>query len=934
MRRLVTLLLLFLIITPLLALSTPTIYYASQKPSWWNNRPSDGYAVIKYLYNVTVSFAENFEDGVIDNLVEMYNSTIYVGSYGYGGTSGLYFHDGGTTTKPYIEISMWSSIEDYNISVQIAVKEVGSDDHVPKIYVKNGSATFAGVKFGDDMFIYIYDAVAGSWINTTVPYSLESWQNVTIALHGESYDVYVNGTSVGSQSFAGDWTASPVLRIEVGGTTWGIGEAYVDNLEYPTWQTLVANETIPVGDAWNGTHLLFPPTFKLTLSNVTLGGNDTISPHLWDWSLDGVDDSILADFLDSEEAYSKFSVETYVRCDAILDNYGAALGTLAWSFVGGFVIFYDPTVNCVTFRVRDSIAGVEIRKSFEHTIHYGAWRRYTGVFDKPYVYTYTNGSLMGSKAWDYYVRTNGGIKLGDWSNTHIKGKMAYVKVYNRTLSQEEITEYRIVNSTNLLLFLDATFFNGTYYLDISGYDNHATPRNGIQREEASGKWLWLLKNLETDNLVHFRFFPSGTQIIVKDSNGNVVKSFVISGTPNPAGLVEDYTVSINSLSGATVEAYIPRSIYEEGASYRWMLACFATNGEAIFSASSGDAYRNCVNITQTTAVVLADEYHFKLSPESGSAVFRITDADNVQLEVNSNVGEWWVVDDAPLVYGTYNASTVYSDTGWYVNKFLPQRENRIHVPVNPRLYSFSVQDYAGMEYFEIWSQDYVVYSYFINQSSHAVWLEYGDLYTLYAKNSIETRGLGTIVADDVTSKEIIIGVRPQVEVPAAGRTAWSLQKGDGQYTFTIEGEIPFNVEVCFFNNSICDLQWFNASGVYAASFTYLSPAEYIYIRVHASPGWELTMPLSSSSAGNASGMLEPLETSYTLPFGLTWGAVIAVGGAAAMLLFLGVVGMVGVGVFASGAWLAFTTFLGFYPTPWSVTITLIILGIGLLMLKR
>jgi len=66
----------------------------------------------------------------------------------------------------------------------------------------------------------------------------------------------------------------------------------------------------------------------------------------------------------------------------------------------------------------------------------------------------------------------------------------------------------------------------------SGYNNHGVGYNNVTRVPDTRQWLYLVKGLASDGLVHFRFFPVNTRIEVYDSNNNLVTSFVITGTPN------------------------------------------------------------------------------------------------------------------------------------------------------------------------------------------------------------------------------------------------------------------------------------------------------------------------------------------------------------------------------------------------------------------
>ena len=120
-------------------------------------------------------------------------------------------------------------------------------------------------------------------------------------------------------------------------------------------------------------------------------------------------------------------------------------------------------------------------------------------------------------------------------------------IYSRALSDLEIVQaYNgVIGANGLALFLDATFFNGTHYIDLSGMGNHGVGYGGVSRVLSSRPHLYLVKGLHGDGLVHFRFFPVNTVVDVYDATTNsLVASFTIDGPANPAGMVEDYAVSL------------------------------------------------------------------------------------------------------------------------------------------------------------------------------------------------------------------------------------------------------------------------------------------------------------------------------------------------------------------------------------------------------
>jgi len=138
------------------------------------------------------------------------------------------------------------------------------------------------------------------------------------------------------------------------------------------------------------------------------------------------------------------------------------------------------------------------------------------------------------------------------------GYLANLLIYSRALSGQEIYNvytYNIISSSNLVLFLDPTFYNGTHYIDLSGNNNHGTPYGGVSRIVDSRQWLYLVKNRYCDGLLHLQWFPGGSKIYLFSGN-NLVASYTVPGSPSQQ--VPDYTVTIPS--GYTIDrvlAYIP-----------------------------------------------------------------------------------------------------------------------------------------------------------------------------------------------------------------------------------------------------------------------------------------------------------------------------------------------------------------------------------------
>jgi hypothetical protein len=114
--------------------------------------------------------------------------------------------------------------------------------------------------------------------------------------------------------------------------------------------------------------------------------------------------------------------------------------------------------------------------------------------------------------------------------------------------------------------------------------------NNVSRVADAGQWLYLVKNLSGDGLVHFRFFPVNTRVEVYDASGNLITSFIITGTPNAAGLIEDYAVSLPA-GNYTVKAYtyVDKTVSQNNGSSRYTYTARYSPGDTVRLALSTNA---------------------------------------------------------------------------------------------------------------------------------------------------------------------------------------------------------------------------------------------------------------------------------------------------------------------------------------------------------
>jgi len=408
------------------------------------------------------------------------------------------------------------------------------------------------------------------------------------------------------------------------------------------------------------------PYETVIVQNVSLQPGDALAPHLYTWFFDGVDDYVVVPLTvygwqgitvmelqypywpKANTAYSKYTM---------LGDYWTDYPSFFWATDNRYNYTWlnlhfvtrspDGTRRIYTFSIYD----------YRNTWVSTAWsfdlstRALVGYVNGVRVYSATvpsnettvlewNPDTATNPQW--YRRLVLGTSVGGAEN--MKMMQAYVLVYSRALSQDEVVGTqmnRVVNTSGLAVFLDPTFFNGTHYIDLSGNGNHGAPYGGVRRVPDSNTWIYVIKGLYSDGYVHLRFFPIGSVVQFIDSNGNVVRTVVVGSNhevvPLPPG-------------GYTVKAFISYGTYTSGSAYP------DTNGivRIPITAPSYDAY---LYVQANTSGLYAGVKHrvFKVSDIAYSV--SVPDFVNKSVPFNVTVSAWMTLDTAPASSITINGTT-------------------------------------------------------------------------------------------------------------------------------------------------------------------------------------------------------------------------------------------------------------------------------------
>jgi hypothetical protein len=297
---------------------------------------------------------------------------------------------------------------------------------------------------------------------------------------------------------------------------------------------------------------------------------DAVAPHLYDWYFDGINNHVVIPLTvygwpgitvlewlypfhpKANALWTMFSMIGDIWTDKPSAYYGTNNRHDYTYLVTVFATRRpDGTVGSYTFNIF-AYRNMWVNAAWQFSL---ANRVYAGYINGARVYSATIPSTeatilewnpdTATHPWMYRQFVLGANVYG---GGNMKMMQSSILIYSRALADPEIAQaYNgVVSSSGLAVFLDATFYNGTHYVDLAGGDNNGVGYGGVSRVLSDRPGLYLVKGLHGDGLVHFRFFPANTLVEVYDSSGSLVTRFAITGSANRAGLVEDYAVSLQA----------------------------------------------------------------------------------------------------------------------------------------------------------------------------------------------------------------------------------------------------------------------------------------------------------------------------------------------------------------------------------------------------
>ncbi|MEM0241219.1 MAG: LamG domain-containing protein [Candidatus Nezhaarchaeales archaeon] len=293
---------------------------------------------------------------------------------------------------------------------------------------------------------------------------------------------------------------------------------------------------------------------SILVPRTSVESGDVLAPHLYDWSFDGVDDYVgVPNTTTLLYGATELTMASWVKHSAVPSGWRNVVSKGS----SPLCIQHSSGGEYFEFAIQTSTGRTYVWSTTRTDLNVGKWFHVVAVWKSPTMYLYVNGALESTGTRDgVFVDTTYDFNIGRASegSRYFPGFISTALIYSRALSAVEVQQVysnSVVNASGLVLFLDATFFDGSKYVDLSGNGNHGTPYGGVGRIMSTQQWLWHVKALASDGLVHLRFFPNNTRIYYW--NGDVD---LIMAPQNTSGLIEDYAIDPGRISSKGGIKYI------------------------------------------------------------------------------------------------------------------------------------------------------------------------------------------------------------------------------------------------------------------------------------------------------------------------------------------------------------------------------------------
>ena len=324
------------------------------------------------------------------------------------------------------------------------------------------------------------------------------------------------------------------------------------------WDTVTGNVALIVPGTftptitWAPEYYVNPYYRSYTISLTAYGNaNDLLAPHLYDWVFNGNNYIATPNGIVSTSAmfFSVASIAMYTGCPQSLPNLqlycNPNTAEIYYSGASGGE-WYITVFN----------SNNQIYDAFCTKLSDGNWYCVNSASPIPvnqyitFVGERINGSTLAvfanglqisgfasEPAYDLYVTSGYNSSIGAYNQgagSFFIGIIGAVMIFNtRALSTSEIatlaSNYTVYGSS-LAMFLDATYFSGGQYIDLSGNNNNGTPTSGIGRVFSSNRFVWRVIGLYSDGNLHIALPPNMSYTIYSVTGAVLAQGYVSAVT--------------------------------------------------------------------------------------------------------------------------------------------------------------------------------------------------------------------------------------------------------------------------------------------------------------------------------------------------------------------------------------------------------------------
>ncbi|MEM4530565.1 MAG: LamG domain-containing protein [Thermofilaceae archaeon] len=225
---------------------------------------------------------------------------------------------------------------------------------------------------------------------------------------------------------------------------------------------------------------------------------DLLVPHLYDWRFTGSSTYVSTNrYID--ESRTELTVELSLRFLEVIADWVSIIRR-ASEHSYGWRLYQEPNRSRITFAYQASdgskwwILGADLSV--------GEWYDLAVTFSVQAgrAVMYRNGGAVSTSTNVYEI---GGNQQPVIVGGGVRADVGYARVYSRALNSTEVQQAyssHIASASGLVLLLDATFWDGSKFVDLSGNGNHGYPYGGVSRVPAEQRFVLHVKGRFSDGI--------------------------------------------------------------------------------------------------------------------------------------------------------------------------------------------------------------------------------------------------------------------------------------------------------------------------------------------------------------------------------------------------------------------------------------------------